>query len=105
MNRLLWLVPPAFLLVGAAGGYVMGQTEPYPYAYRNLSEAWPRFSPAMKDRIKAIMADGKMTEWEWRDIEADTVKDAGYLTGTISEAPDLEADRERLQALIQEPTN
>ena len=102
MNRKLWIVPAAIVLVGAVAGYVKGQGEPYTYAYRNLVEGWPRFSPAMQDRIRGLMADGKLSEWEWQSIEMDALSEAKFFGVSSEDRPDLETARNRLIALIGE---
>jgi hypothetical protein len=100
MKRALWLALPALLIVGAVGGYMMGQTEPYTYSYRQLAEAWPRLPSDLQRKIQVIMADGKMTEWEWRDIEAEAIRAAGFFRTDSEDRPDLESARNRLQKRV-----
>jgi len=78
MNRALWLLPPAFVLLGVLAGSYSASQEVEPRVYRSAATNWGELSPANQAVVKSMMSDGKLSEWEWRGLESDR-----YFTGGV----------------------
>lgn len=70
-------------------------------AYEGLAEAWPRLSPPIKEKLRAAMQDGKLTDGEFKPLIDPIMKDAQMLTASIP-ADQSEKGQEQHLTLMRE---
>lgn len=51
--------------------------------YESLTEAWPRLSEPVQARLRDAMADGTITDREWKELVHPVMADAQMLRSTV----------------------
>jgi len=97
INR-IWLIAPALTALGALLGSYQASGEISASSYQALVEIWPRLSSEVRSDIGNAMDDGKVSRWEWIDLQRGVMASAGFLMFSAGE--DTPERREGLKAQL-----
>lgn len=103
MRNLVLVAAAAVVLLGGqfAWEWNSSREEVTAGAYEGLTEAWPRLSPPVKEKLRAAMQDGKLTAGEFKPLINPIMKDAQMLTASIP-ADQSEKGQEQHLTLMRE---